>query len=56
MRIDLIKVEGRCECGEEIDIEAKPKRISPSIVEIRARCTNPDCTHRFFTHVQETKI
>ncbi len=56
MRIDRIKVEGRCECGEEIELDLKPNRIAPSIAEVKARCSNPDCTHRFFTHVQETKI
>lgn len=55
MKIDLIKVEGRCDCGEEIEIELKPARVSPSIAEIKARCSNPDCTRRFFTHVQESK-
>jgi len=54
MRVDNVKLEGRCACGEELDMEGEPETTKlPMLVELRRQCRNPQCRRKFHIHVQE---
>ena len=53
MKIDRINIEGKCDCGEDMELDEQPYQFVDSITELRFKCKT--CDTRYFIHIQEVR-